>query len=90
MSLIQYQDEWNKQNDDNFKIVTSLNPKIWFMGEDVWDFIIEKDLNALNSKEFLERIRFNKHLMPKYKALYRWALFRLKHLFEWQKYKRYK
>lgn len=90
LSLIHYQNEWNRQNEDAFKIVTDLNPKIWFLGEAAWDFTLEADLRKLSPQQFYERIRYNKHLMPKYKALFRWTLFRLRHLFEWQKYKRFK
>ena len=70
---------------DDFKV------KMWFWGEDVWDFIIEKDLNNLTAQQFLNRIRYNEqHIKPKIITLFRWVIFRIKHFHKRKKYKQHK
>lgn len=85
--LLKYQQKWNENNAKNYNSFNKMEPKLWFLGEAVWDFIIEKDIGKLSANEFLERIRYNKHIMPKHIALVRWAFFRLQHLLDWGKYK---
>jgi len=87
--LSEYQDLWERENKKTFNHIEKQKTKIWFLGEEVWDFIVEKDLNLLSSSEFLERIRYNKHLMPTFRALFRWILFRIKHYKDWKKYKQH-
>jgi flavin-dependent dehydrogenase len=82
-----YQEKWDKQNKKAFQQVNKQDVKIWFFGEEVWDFILEMDLPKLSPQKFIERMRFNAHLMSPLKGLMRWAIFRLKHIFEWSKFK---
>jgi flavin-dependent dehydrogenase len=87
--LNEYQDAWDKKNKKIFDHIENQSTKIWFLGEDVWDFIIEKDLKKINSKQFYDRIKTNAYLMPPWKALPRWLLFRFQHLFDFGKYKQH-
>jgi len=86
-ALSEYDIQWRKANLSNYSKIESMEPKIWFTNEAVWDFIIEKDLNALSPEQFYERIRHNKHLMSRWKSIWRWIQFRIKHFGDWKKYK---
>jgi len=88
--LNDYQEEWDTANKETYRAIENQSTKIWFMNEAVWDFIIEKDLKNLTSMQFYQRIKSNRFLMPKHKALFKWAQFRLLHLFDYKKYKHHK
>ena len=86
-NLANYDQLWSEKNLDQFNAIKKMNPKIWFAGDAVWDFIIEKDIGSLTAQQFYERVRYNKHLMPRWTSLLRWGQFRLNHLSDWTKYK---
>jgi len=86
-AFVDYQEKWNNQNKKAFAEVNKQDVKIWFFGEEVWDFILEKDLPKLTPQKLLDRIRYNAHLMSPITGLFRWAIFRIKHFFEWSKFK---
>ena len=88
--LSEYQQSWEKINKDTYDHIEKQKIKIWFLGEEVWDFILEEDLNSLSSLQFYNRVRYNKHLMPNPLALFRWLIFRIKHFRDWKKYKQHK
>ena len=86
--LSKYDAEWNKKRLVQFNSVKNMNPQIWFAGDAVWDFIIEKDIALLTPQQFYERVRYNRHLMSGWTSFFRWSLFRLKHVRDWNKYKK--
>jgi len=86
-AFAEYQEKWDNQNKKAFDEVNKQDVKIWFFGEEVWDFILEKDLPKLTPQKLIERIRYNTHLMSPLTGLFRWIIFRVKHIFEWSKFK---
>jgi len=89
--LSRYQTIWEEENKIAYDIMDNFKVKMWFWGEDVWDFIIEKDLNNLTPEQFLKRIRYNeKNFETKMITLLKWGSFRIKHFRERKKYKQHK
>ena len=84
-----YQELWDTENKKTFDYIENQKIKLWYQGEEVWDFIIRKDLNNLSAQEFYDRIRYNKHLMSKMKGLFKWILYRLEILGKGKKYKQH-
>jgi flavin-dependent dehydrogenase len=87
--LADYKKAWDQKNKQIFDQIEKQKTKIWFLGEDVWEFILKKDLANLSSQQLYERIRSNAHLMPLPLTLWRWFVFRLRHFKERKKYKQH-
>lgn len=89
--LCEYQKSWDQENKVAYDIMNNFEIKMWFWGEDIWDFIIEKDLDNLTASQFLNRIRYNElYTKSKLINLFRWGCFRMRHFHERKKYKQHK
>jgi len=87
--LRSYQQKWEIINKKTYDNVNTKKVKIWFFPEDVWDFIIECDLNSLTPDQFINRTRYNSVLMPKVISWIKWVLFKIKIFHKRKKYKKH-
>jgi flavin-dependent dehydrogenase len=76
--LSRWQKSWEAKNNSAYEEMRQLNPKLWFVEDEVWDFIVQYDLKRLRPQEFLERMRYNAHLMSKFTSIHRWIRFKVK------------
>lgn len=76
--LFQYQTLWNNLFKKSYDAIKFQKEKIWFLPDEVWDFLIECDVSSLSSVEMLGRMKMNSHLIKKFSALSKWALFKIK------------
>ncbi len=76
--LSQWQKIWEVKNNIAYEKMKQSEPKLWFVKDEVWDFIVQYDLNNLGPDEFLERMRYNAHLMSKFTSFQRWMRFKVK------------
>lgn len=76
--LSEYQKGWERLYKKPFGKFKNDSQKIWFLDDEVWDFLILYDVNKLSSDQMLVRMRGNGYLMSRKTALRRWFIFKLK------------
>ncbi|MCI0513016.1 NAD(P)/FAD-dependent oxidoreductase [candidate division KSB1 bacterium] len=82
--LIEFQHQWRQTNQSTFDQVKRLTPQCWNSEPYFWEWVLKNDLARLTRDQFLDRLRYNSHLLNRWQIFQRALSFKLRTVFNKQ------